>query len=655
MLKYPARRWTDGGRLQTSSDRHVDALLSVLVAVALVLVTVAGDRNPIAAAGTFGRPLAWSTRVGAFSPIAPEDATVEIAWIRQSPPEGAEGVDVDAEGSAYVVGSRLGVRISNACTTLSSTGDAGAFVIKYDADGNELWRRVFEISGVGASAVAVDSTGVYVTGPTMEAFPGLEYAGRVDAYVRKYDVNGNVVWTRQFGGSNFDATYGIDVDASGVYAAGGRCSAEVGSEDAFVTKLDFEGNFVWTHQFETSSDDKAEGIAVHSSGVYVAADGLVRKLDSDGTEVWTRSSFSSEWACAKGVALDATSVYLVGYINGSCLMNWPTLGYLDAFIQKYDENGNALWNRQFGTSANDSASAVSVNATGVYIVGSTDGAFPNQVNSGSFDAFVRKYTVDGEEAWAIQFGSSSWDIGLDIDVGSFGVYTAGLTFVAKLIERGVNTGPNLGAISVQPASAIVGQDLILAATASDPAADALTYTWDFGDGATASGTTAAGGGTITATHAYSEAGTYTVTLSVDDGKGGVAMKSASIRVVTPLSLDVSAEPITGTIPLTFSFAGSPSGGVPPYSFQWDFGDGGESTTQNPTHTYQAAGTFTVTLTVSDADGRTATKTIQIHIDGPGPPRALYVLVAVVAASIGGVILWRRRSRTRTPPPPPESS
>jgi len=83
--------------------------------------------------------------------------------------------------------------------------------------------------------------------------------------------------------------------------------------------------------------------------------------------------------------------------------------------------------------------------------------------------------------------------------------------------------------------------------------------------------------------------------------------------------------VTGSIELTanadgsgyvgnaIQFYGSASGGVPPYSYHWDFGDGSVATEQNPTHVYTTEGTYTVTLTVTDSDGNTSIDTTTAEV------------------------------------------
>jgi PKD repeat protein len=85
----------------------------------------------------------------------------------------------------------------------------------------------------------------------------------------------------------------------------------------------------------------------------------------------------------------------------------------------------------------------------------------------------------------------------------------------------------------------------------------------------------------------------------------------------PPSAAFSATPVTGTAPLAVSFTDTSTGS--PTSWSWNFGDGGTSTAQNPTHTYRAAGKYTVSLTVSNASGSdTLTRTDYVAVTTPPP-------------------------------------
>ena len=112
-----------------------------------------------------------------------------------------------------------------------------------------------------------------------------------------------------------------------------------------------------------------------------------------GQEIgWTRQFGTSDNDYAPGLAVDASgNVYIAGYTLGA-LPGQSFSGSMDAFVRKYDGEGNELWTRQFGTSDNDSAYGLAVDASGnVYVAGETRGALPGQSSSGSLDAFLIKF------------------------------------------------------------------------------------------------------------------------------------------------------------------------------------------------------------------------------------------------------------------------
>lgn len=69
------------------------------------------------------------------------------------------------------------------------------------------------------------------------------------------------------------------------------------------------------------------------------------------------------------IASDGTSIYVVGYVKLAALPGQTALGGADAFVRKYDSNGNEQWTRQFGTVDAEQAYGVAVDASGVYVTG----------------------------------------------------------------------------------------------------------------------------------------------------------------------------------------------------------------------------------------------------------------------------------------------
>lgn len=129
------------------------------------------------------------------------------------------------------------------------------------------------------------------------------------------------------------------------------------------------------------------------------------------------------------------------------------------------------------------------------------------------------------------------------------------------------------------------------------AGSAITaWLWDFGDGTT--------GTTQNPTHTYLSAGNYNVTLRVNTAAGCLKTltKNNFIQASNGVTANFTNTTPTGcSLPVTIIFTNT-STGPGTLSYAWNFGDGGTSTLQNPSHTYTTSGSFTVTLTVTSSTG-----------------------------------------------------
>lgn len=87
------------------------------------------------------------------------------------------------------------------------------------------------------------------------------------------------------------------------------------------------------------------------------------------------------------------------------------------------------------------------------------------------------------------------------------------------------------------------------------------------------------------------------------------------EILDELYVDLEAEPDEGAPPLTVKFTSTIEDGTPPFTYQWDFGDGTPASTEaNPTHVYKAEGDFTVTLTVKDSKGQEGSEEVDVLVE-----------------------------------------
>ena len=143
---------------------------------------------------------------------------------------------------------------------------------------------------------------------------------------------------------------------------------------------------------------------------------------------------------------------------------------------------------------------------------------------------------------------------------------------------------------------------------SDSDGTLVAWAWDFGDGASAQ--------TQGASHSYAGAGTYSVSLTVTDDDGASSLATADVTVVAP-NLPPVADFVVSCAGLSCTFSDQSTdsdGGV--VTWAWDFGDGNTSSGSDPTHTYAAAGSYTVALTVTDQGGASDSTSATVNTNTP---------------------------------------
>ena len=134
------------------------------------------------------------------------------------------------------------------------------------------------------------------------------------------------------------------------------------------------------------------------------ADAFVVKFDANGALQWTRQigTIMQNGVVANAVGVDATGVYVAGNVNccATPLVVAHRNGGADGFLRKYAPDGTELWTRQFGTGNSEQATAVFVDATGIYVAGTTGGdmTVTNRVGPArTIDGFFLKFNPDGDE------------------------------------------------------------------------------------------------------------------------------------------------------------------------------------------------------------------------------------------------------------------
>lgn len=384
---------------------------------------------------------------------------------------------------------------------VTSNGDHDIFIQKLDSTGNFLWGGSIGVSGAeyGRSIATDAANNVYITGRVrgtvdLDPGPGTDFQTTPNtvfaAFVIKLTSSGDYQWGRVFGGLGNDEGYGIAIDSQGnvitvgalgssgdldpgpgVATAGGN-----GQQDAFVQKMDSDGNFIWgvsvggtahdiayavcvdaldnvivTGEFRNTIDlDPGPGVTSRISGG--DADIFALKLSSAGVFIWGHGigATGNERGRAIGVGPDGGPVF-TGRITSNTDFD-PGAGVFNlagdftepAFVAKLNSDGSFAWAFMLKSFINEGFS-LKVDALNRIMVCGEYGTFGttaldldpgpgtlNLLTNGGGDAFVASYTGGGALIFGFGFGSAQNDRANAVAIGTQGRFVVAGSYLQTL-------------------------------------------------------------------------------------------------------------------------------------------------------------------------------------------------------------------------------
>src|SRR5215211_780113 len=176
------------------------------------------------------------------------------------------------------------------------------------------------------------------------------------------DATNTIRWVRQFGTQRYDLANAAAPDGKGGSYAAGFTNFSLNGQpyhhryDAFLTRYDADGDELWTRQFGTNGTDQALAISVSGTDVYVAgsSDGFVMRLDTRGFPSWTRVFGGNGEDRGLSVALRQGRVILAGTTEGLR----RTVGDQDGFVAGFDGLGRPAWSYALGASDTDAVTSI---------------------------------------------------------------------------------------------------------------------------------------------------------------------------------------------------------------------------------------------------------------------------------------------------------
>jgi len=303
-----------------------------------------------------------------------------------------------------------------------------------------------------AKAVATDNDGnVYVVGNSTGSFGSALNQASEDVFLTKYDSTGAVQWTKLLGSAGSAGAYSLAVDpSSGSVVVAGSVTGDLtptavgGNTDSFVAKYDSDGKQTWVRQIAPVSNDRANGVSIDSSGnIYVGAqvggalasgqtsaggtDAYLTKLTSQGTLVYNRQFGTSAEDAARHTAIASDGNVVVASVENG-----------HAILRKYDAADGttpALWELDLGDLQGGTLGGLTISGGQIYLSGATTNssltaggaASVGNANSGGRDAFVFGASESGNADFVSYAGTSGSDQGGGVTVTGGKIYLTGTT------------------------------------------------------------------------------------------------------------------------------------------------------------------------------------------------------------------------------------
>jgi hypothetical protein len=295
-----------------------------------------------------------------------------------------------------------------------SSGLTDFYLLKTDNNGDVVWEKTFGHEDRSENARGINSTsdgGTIMVGPC-EGNPPYTYNS--DTYLVKTDADGNLQWDSQIGDDSWSESCGSIMQTSdtGYIMCGSVWAYPESGWDVYVLKTFSDGSYEWQglYDFDLSAERGLSVIQTADSGYAITGktqaysmnygyNAFILKLDPSGNTQWLKT-YGYSWPQDE----DAMHIFQTSdngfFICGSSSEDGMT--NRDWYVVKTDVNGDSLWQRTIGDFYHDGALGACETDDGGFAVTGT------MYNDGSWNAFMVKYDTDGNLLWTKQWGDTDY-------------------------------------------------------------------------------------------------------------------------------------------------------------------------------------------------------------------------------------------------------
>jgi hypothetical protein len=289
-------------------------------------------------------------------------------------------------------------------------------LVRTDENGETIWTKTYQGSHTDICyAMQHTSDGGYIlTGVTFSYG-----AGAGDAFLIKTDEFGDTLWTKTYGTSSVETGFWVRETADGGYILTGRTYGIGDNGDMYVVRTDKNGDILWTRTYGGPSYDTGRTIVECEEGGFLVvgttesfgyggSDVYVVKLDDNGDVAWAKTY--------GGTGTDKGNFLIQaddgGYAIGGSTYSFGA-GTKDGYLLKIDQQVNLLWSKTYGGEKSDFISSVHQTDDGGFMcIGST-----KSFGGGDQDIYLIRVNQYGEHLWSQSYGTD------DYEDGSVGFHT----------------------------------------------------------------------------------------------------------------------------------------------------------------------------------------------------------------------------------------
>jgi hypothetical protein len=315
----------------------------------------------------------------------------------------------DEHGYSIYQTNDLGYIIAGMTTSFGALF-SDVYIIKTDSLGDTLWTKTYGGSDFDeAYCVRQTLDGGYIIAGQTFSFG----AGHSDVYLLKLNPIGDTIWTKTFGDTSYEYGYSVEQTAdSGFIVAGHTFSIGSGQSDVYLIKTNINGDMVWYRTFGGANDDKGRAVQQTSDGGYIitgltesldpSRDVYLIKTDTNGDTLWTRNYGGQLNDMAFSVKQTPDS----GYIIAGWTYSFGA-GDADVYLIRIDSLGDTIWTTAVGGQFNDVGFSVRQTFDSKFIVV----GWTNSFGSGARDVYLARVNESGSTLWTKTFGGINNDVG----------------------------------------------------------------------------------------------------------------------------------------------------------------------------------------------------------------------------------------------------